>query len=181
MKYPEQFSLKVPEGTKARLRALSQPEEPFVSVLLRAIDALEGQPAPEPRLSLGDSLAERLGSIEQRLDALEKEPRRWAAQQPIERPPSANEAAIAPLANEQPKKPNNAGRNTRYSDADRRHAIEMKEQGFSRVEIADALEQRTGRRPNPQSLPTQIKTWARQLAEQGQAQAADSAATGGQG
>ncbi|MEA3642962.1 MAG: hypothetical protein VBE63_23915, partial [Lamprobacter sp.] len=149
---------------------------PFVSVLLRAIDALEGQPAPEPSLSLGDSLAERLGSIEQRLSALEKAPRRWAAQQPFERPPSANEAAKAPFTNEQsvstaadqpdrPKQASNAGRNTRYSDADRRHAIEMKQQGFSRAEIADALEQRTGRRPNPHSIPTQIKTWARQFAE----------------
>lgn len=157
MKYPEQLSMRVPDGTKARLRSLSKPPEALVDVLLRAIDALEYCGGAEPSLSLGDSLGERLGFIEQRLSALEKEPRLSAGQGPM---------AMPTIAYEQPKPPpardTNQGRNTRYSEADRRYAIDMKRLGYKRFEIAAELERRTGRRPNEQSLSTQLKTWAKQ-------------------
>jgi len=71
MKYPEQLSVRVPEGTKARLRAVAAPRETLVSVLLRAIEALEAPAKPEP----DPVLIERIEALEQRISELERAPR----------------------------------------------------------------------------------------------------------
>lgn len=151
MRYPEQLAVRVPEGTKARLRAQAAPGESLVSTLLRAITALETAPqqhsVPSPSLSLEN----RLAAIEQRLEAIEQQ----ASQEPRQSPSSTDK-----LIEQDAPRPAGA---RRYPEHVKRQAIQMRTEGYSRAQIADWIEQQTGRRPNIDGLPTQLTAWARSL------------------
>jgi hypothetical protein len=146
MRYPEQLSVRVPEGTKARLRAQAAPGETLVSVLLRAITALETAPAAKTS-SL--SLEQRLASIEKRLGDLEQQ---------ASLSPSSEAGAV--VGDEPDRRPAGA---RRYPEHVKRQAVQMRTEGYSRVQIADWIESQTGRRPNISGLPSQLTSWARAL------------------
>jgi hypothetical protein len=68
MKNIEQLSVRVPEGTKARLRALAGTDETLVSTLLRAIDLLEQQTDQRSPL---ERIEHRLTHLEHRVRHLQ--------------------------------------------------------------------------------------------------------------
>lgn len=53
-----------PEGTRERIRNLAQVREPYTSVILRALDALESAKSAAPTITQLDVIAARVDRLE---------------------------------------------------------------------------------------------------------------------
>lgn len=158
MRYPEQLAIRVPEGTKGRIRAQAASGETLVSVLLRALTALETAPKrladTEPR----PDLEKRLAAIEKRLGDLEQKP--TLSPSPKPRPQLIGENNPT-----DPDKPaaTGSGSRVRYNDAAKRLALNMTDAGATHRQICDELQRQTGHAPNHRTLADPLKRWRQQL------------------
>jgi hypothetical protein len=133
----DRLTVKLPPGTRARLLALAQPNEPLTQTLLRAIAALEGVSGPE-----NTDLAARVAALEAwraSCDAPRRQP---------DAPSDAPRRHVTP-------------RPADYPVEVWQMAIRLKDEGAPLVEIARAMQQATGRArpPNAGNLGSRIKQW----------------------
>ena len=154
----------------AQLHRLAQPGESQISVIQRALNALEGQPAP---LSI-EALALRIDAVENRLGALESgnapalQPVAQTAQTTAPDTEKSNKLDSGPgvftIENTAPDtgpapKPKAAPSERGYSADVKALAIQMRDAGKGQSDICDEIERIAGKRPNPKNINRQIEQW----------------------
>ncbi|NEV64131.1 hypothetical protein [Thiorhodococcus minor] len=130
----EQIALRFPDGTKARIKALARDGETQTALILRALDALEGQ-ADKPAPDVDDGYQRQLDALEARVEALE-----------ADRSPAQDETASG----------------ADYTESARFMALGMQAQGCSPAEIRAALTKVCGKSPSPKHLARTLRRWSGQ-------------------
>ncbi|TCT20640.1 hypothetical protein [Thiobaca trueperi] len=133
----EQIAIRVPDGTKAKIRALSQSDETMTATLLRALGGLADSGESPISATNNPDLREQIAALTGRVAVLEKMPS-----------PIGQKTAFM-----------QKDESAEYPPAVRMMALWLKSQRKSNAEIRSAIYEACGRAPSLKHISTALRRW----------------------